>query len=205
MPIKLYYVHDPMCSWCWAFRPALVSLLEGLPRQIKLVRLLGGLAPDSEEAMPQETRRYVQGHWQTIQDQVPETKFNYDFWSNCEPRRSTYPACRAVIAARLQSEEFDEAMTLAIQQAYYLQARNPSLSSTLIELSEELGLDKDKFMLDLQSLETDEVLRLEIKQSRRLGLNHFPGLLLENKDKLFNINISYLNSEIMLQEINRFI
>ena len=21
--VTLYYIHDPMCSWCWAFRPVL--------------------------------------------------------------------------------------------------------------------------------------------------------------------------------------
>ena len=26
----LYYVHDPMCSWCWAFRPVLLELRDKL-------------------------------------------------------------------------------------------------------------------------------------------------------------------------------
>ena len=28
MPKTLYYVHDPMCSWCWAFRLSLNTLIE---------------------------------------------------------------------------------------------------------------------------------------------------------------------------------
>ena len=167
-----------MCSWCWAFRPSLNALLKELPKQINVVRLLGCLAPDSDAPMPDETRAYVQDNWQAIEQKVPGIKFNYDFWTKCKPRRSTYPACRAVIAARSQGKEFDPAMTLSIQQAYYLQARNPSDYLTLIELADELGLDKDKFTEDIKSMETVEILRQEIKQSRRLGLNSFPGLLL---------------------------
>jgi len=199
--VKLYYAHDPMCSWCWAFRPALLDLLGSLPNEIEVIRLLGGLAPNDKETMSKETRLFVQGHWQRIEQQVPKTKFNYDFWLKCEPRRSTYPACRAVIAARYQGEEFDLEMTLPIQATYYLQARNPSLTSTLIELSEEIGLDKAKFALDIRSEETDEILRQEIKQSRRLGLNSFPGLLMEREDKLIRINLKYLNSDSMIKEI----
>ena len=201
MTVKLYYAHDPMCSWCWAFRPALLDLLGSLPNEIEVIRLLGGLAPNDKETMSKETRLFVQGHWQRIEQQVPKTKFNYDFWLKCEPRRSTYPACRAVIAARYQGEEFDLEMTLPIQATYYLQARNPSLTSTLIELSEEIGLDKAKFALDIRSEETDEILRQEIKQSRRLGLNSFPGLLMEREDKLIRINLKYLNSDSMIKEI----
>lgn len=202
MPIKLYYAHDPMCSWCWAFRPSLLLLLEGLPKEIVVVSLLGGLAPDSEEPMPEETRQLVQGHWQVIEQQVPATKFNYDFWTKCEPHRSTYPSCRAVIAARNQGQEFDAKITFAIQQAYYLQARNPSDNSTLIELSNELGLDKDRFAQDINSLETNETLRQEIKLSRRLGLNSFPGLLLDNGEKQLRVNPDYINADAMLERIH---
>lgn len=201
MPIKLYYAHDPMCSWCWAFRPSLFFLLEGLPKEIEVVRLLGGLAPDSEEPMAEETQQLVQGHWQTIEQQVPGTKFNYDFWTKCEPRRSTYPSCRAVIAARNQGQEFETKMTFAIQQAYYLQARNPSDISTLIELSNEFGLDKDRFAQDINSLETNETLQQEIKLSRRLGLNSFPSLLLYNGEKQLRINPDYINADAMLEKI----
>jgi putative protein-disulfide isomerase len=55
------------------------------------------------------------------------------------PRRSTYAACRAVIAARRQNPGYEEKMILAIQQAYYLEARNPADSHTLIELASEIG------------------------------------------------------------------
>lgn len=201
MSVRLYYVHDPMCSWCWAFRPALNTLLAGLPKHIEVIRLLGGLAPDNDAPMPEETRLLVQGHWHAIEQQVPETKFNYDFWINCMPRRSTYPACRAVLAAQKQGNEFDPAMTLAIQQAYYLQARNPSDYATLIELAEEIGLNKDRFAEEVTSAKTNERLRQDIKQSRRLGLNSFPGLLLETAEQQIRIAPDYLNAEAMLEKI----
>ena len=42
-------------------------------------------------------------------------------------------------------------MTLAIQKAYYMQARNPSDYETLIELAGEIGADKTKFSKDITS------------------------------------------------------
>lgn len=194
-----------MCSWCWAFRPSLLSLLSGLPKEIELIRLLGGLAPDDEEPMSEETRLFVQGHWQAIQERVPGTKFNYDFWNNGVPRRSTYAACRAVIAARCQGQKLDDEMTFAIQKAYYLQARNPSDYSTLIALSGELGMDKDKFEQDIKSSATEEILLREINECRRLKLNSFPGLLLINDEKQTRIRPDYLNAKIMLGKINDLI
>ncbi len=204
MSDKLYYAYDPMCSWCYAFRPTFNTLIEKLPKQLEVISLLGGLAVDSDKPMPEETQAFVKANWQRIEEQVPGTKFNYDFWKHCQPRRSTYPACRAVIAAREQGEEYDLEMIYAIQQAYYLQARNPSDITTLCELAVEIGLDKDKFANDIQSLEVDEMLRQEIKQSRRLGLNSFPGFLLETANQSVRIDPDYLTIDVMLEKINRY-
>jgi putative protein-disulfide isomerase len=54
--------------------------------------------------------------------------------------RSTYPACRAVIAAKNQADKFELPMINIIQKAYYLQEKNPSKDETLIKLSISIGL-----------------------------------------------------------------
>ena len=199
--MKLYYVHDPMCSWCWAFRPVYMELRTKLPANIEFIRLLGGLAPDSNKLMSKEVRDYVIGNWRRIQQVIPETKFNYDFWTKCQPRRSTYPSCRAVIAARLQGEQYDEIMTFAIQQAYYLQARNPSNNETLIELAEEIELNKNKFENDLMSDAVEQELKQELKLARELQLNSFPGLLLIKNVEHIHINPDYHNVNIILDRL----
>ncbi|MBK31290.1 MAG: DsbA family protein [Legionellales bacterium] len=203
MPKTLYYVHDPMCSWCWAFRLSLNTLIEELPKEINIIRLLGGLAPDSDLPMPENTREYVLQNWRAIEKQVPETKFNYDFWEKCKPRRSTYPACRAVIAARKQKDVFDTAMTLAIQEAYYLEARNPSDYETLINLAEEIGADKNKFSKDVRSTETDKILEEEIQQSKSLDLKSLPSLLFIDGERKIRIEPDYLDAQVMLDQIVR--
>ena len=190
-----------MCSWCWAFRPSMDELIEKLPKEINVIRLLGGLAPDSDIPMPDNIREYVLENWRAIEKKVPKTKFNYNFWKECAPRRSTYPACRAVIAARKQKKIFDKEMTLAIQKAYYLNARNPSDYETLIELAEEIGADKNKFSEDVISSETDRILKEEIQQCKKLDLNSLPSLLFIDEEKEIRIKPEYLNVDNMLNRI----
>ena len=202
--MKLYYVHDPMCSWCWAFRPVLHEITQQLPDKITLIRLLGGLAPDSDDPMPEKTRDYVIDNWQRIQEQVPGTQFNYDFWDKCQPRRSTYPACRAVIAARQQGDQFDEEMTLAIQKAYYLQARNPSDNETLVELAGEILPDKKQFNEDILSESIHQKLMQEIHIARNLQLNSFPSLLLVKDSQSFPIEHDYNDADKIIKNIYQY-
>jgi len=175
----LYYVHDPMCSWCWAFVPTWAKIKQALQDRLEIRYVLGGLAPDSTEIMPEEMRNTISGYWKNIEVRVPGTQFNYDFWTECEPKRSTYPSCRAVIAARKQKPEAELAMIRAIQEGYYLQAKNPSDADILIQLSQDLGLDPVQFAEDLASEETNETLHKDMSFGASIGAQGFPSLVLQ--------------------------
>jgi len=199
---KLYYIHDPMCSWCWAFRPVWTAVQAELPDTIHVKYLLGGLAPDSDAPMSAETQTIIHRHWQTIEKRVPGTCFNYDFWATCQPRRSTYPACRAVIAARLQQPDLEDSMLVSIQQAYYLQARNPSDDDVLIDLAAALNLDRERFVHDLNSPECMAILMREIQQSRRIGAQGFPSLVVAQGDHFQPIPIDYNHADVIIRHIS---
>jgi len=190
-----------MCSWCWGFVPVLKRLLENLPADIRVRRLLGGLAVDSDQPMPVDLQQTIEATWHRIQESIPGTQFNFDFWTRCAPRRSTWPACRAVIAARMQGDEFDVRMTRAVQLAYYTQARNPSDDSTLIELADELGLDTQVFAEALVSEAVQQQLLAEIELSRQLHATGYPSLILKAGTAVWPIPIDYNDSAPMLEMI----
>ena len=199
--ITLYYVHDPMCSWCWGFEPVRKQLFEALADKLNIQSLVGGLAPDSDLAMPKEMQNILQQTWQKIQQTIPGTQFNFDFWTQCSPRRSTYPSNRAIIAAKLQNKKNVSLMSLKIQQAYYLQAKNPSDNSTLIQLANELNLDIVRFTQDLTSNTVQQLLLDEIALARSLGGNSFPSLILKKDEQLIPISLDYNNVTSMLEQI----
>jgi putative protein-disulfide isomerase len=200
--MKLYFILDPMCSWCWGFRSAFERLRPALPEQVQIQYVMGGLAQDSDEPMPKKTRDYVQSQWKLVSNDTG-AEFNWDFWQRCEPRRSTYPACRAVIATGLQNEDARAKMIYAIQRAYYLDAKNPSDLDTLIECATEIGLDTQKFTEDMQSAQTDQLLKDELDLRRQLGVTGFPSLRLEVNGLMHDIDIDYRNPASMLQQINK--
>ena len=204
----LYYFHDPMCSWCWGFRPTWINLQKHLPQNIKVETVLGGLAPDNDQPMPQIMRAMLQDTWRKIHDELG-TEFNFDFWTQNIPRRSTYPACRAVIAASLQGSEGE--MIYAIQQAYYLRALNPSDDSVLLQVAEEMGLDTEQFKLALNSKETQSSLNKQIVLAENGMVQGYPSLVFqysepsgqgEEKINQYPIPLNYKRYEVMLERIN---
>lgn len=88
----LYYVHDPMCSWCWAFVPVWQQVQEQLAEwPVRIEYLLGGLAADSDVPMPEDMQHMLQATWRRIQQHVPGTEFNFAFWTDCQPVVQFWP------------------------------------------------------------------------------------------------------------------
>lgn len=204
-PPTLYYVHDPMCSWCWAFRPAWQAVQAEIADEIAIRRLVGGLAPDSDQPMKQEMQQSLQGIWRQIQESVPGTEFNFDFWTKCQPRRSTYPACRAVLSAFDMDPQSEEAMIHGIQQAYYLNAQNPSDIDTLTQVAEQIGLDGKTFEHLLTSEHIEQTLQNHLRAVQAMGVWGFPSLYLQLGERLERINIDYNSPGAIVAQIQAMI
>ncbi len=218
MKTTLFYLHDPMCSWCWGFRPVWdeiqVKLRNEFP-ELNLVYVAGGLAPDCDDPMPLEMCSAIEGYWKRIATELGAT-FNHAFWTENTPRRSTYLACRAVLAAKRQHREHQ--MVDAIQQGYYLRAMNPSDEEVLIQLAGEVFDQKrasvDQFCTDLRATAIDQELQQGIRQCRQFqdqGLaGGFPSLVLsvsekDNEGSCYGINIDYKDAQGVLAQIASYL
>lgn len=214
MKATLFYLHDPMCSWCWGFRPVWDEIQGKLKNEfpdLDVIYIAGGLAPDCDEPMPITMRTAIEGYWKRIATELGTT-FNHAFWAENTPRRSTYLACRAVLAAKRQGLEHD--MVDAIQKGYYVRAMNPSDEAVLIQLAGEvLAQDSDaldQFCTDLRSASIEQELLKNITQCRQFQdqgvAGGFPSLVLcllaKDKEKqLLRIEIDYKDANAVLLQV----
>lgn len=191
-----------MCSWCWGYRPVSDRLIAALPTNVDLRKIVGGLAPDSDAPMPADLQEKLPQAWQRIQDMLG-TEFNFDFWTKCQPRRSTYPACRAVLAAGEQGRYDD--MIDAIQRAYYLRAMNPSDLDTLEMLAAELALDEVQFADDIRSPQIEDALQQQVALARRSPIDGFPSLVLERGGQQVSVHRDYRDHRPTLAHIDEIL
>lgn len=198
--MKLVYVMDPMCSWCWAFSPALQQVLNQHP-SLDVHYVMGGLAPDSDQPMPPAQREQIESIWSTIAEKTG-TVFNHDFWHQCEPRRSTYPACRAVISAEHIKPGSAADMISAVQHAYYLHAKNPSDENTLLAAAENIGLDKAAFQKALHSEHTEAQLQQHFQIAHMLQANGFPSVYLsKSTGECVAVSQGYCDADTLIQRV----
>ncbi len=199
---KLYYIHDPMCSWCYAFSKIIQRLEDIIKNDIEVIYVSAGLASHSDNEMPKHMQNYIINTWHTINSQLG-IDFNFDFWSKNKAKRSTYLSCQACIVARKYDKE--KQMIKAIQKAYYLNAKNPSNIDILCECASKVGIDKTKFQKELISKEIISIFKNDLLLKEKLNINSFPSLILFTNNNYYQISIDYKDENIILDQINNII
>lgn len=201
--MQLLYVMDPMCSWCWAFSPTIQAIKKQFP-ELTIQYVMGGLAADSDSTMPLEQQKTIQSIWHQIETKTG-TQFNYDFWTQCTPRRSTWRACRAIIVAEQLQPGSASTMAQAVQQAYYLEAKNPSDSSVLTALATSIGIDATEFAIQLDAENTHQQLKQHMMISQQLDVSGFPALRAVKDQQAIRVSDGYCSSEEVIKRLQEII
>jgi len=204
-PYTLFYISDPMCPWCWAFREPWETLRARVAGRDDFRRrvVLGGLAQDSDDVMTPEQMDKARNTWAHIRD-VTGAVFNMDFWRINQPRKSTYPACRATIAAGFQRDTGRREMFYAIQQAYYVDARNPADLDVLAAIATEIGLDATQLVSDMQSEPVHARLTSDFVIRDRFQISGFPSIVVSSDTNAWALTMGYCDETTLISNWESF-
>ncbi|OCQ23839.1 hypothetical protein A7985_07835 [Pseudoalteromonas luteoviolacea] len=199
--MRFLYVMDPMCGWCYGFQPELEQFLRKYP-SAHVDWIMGGLAPDTNQPMPEELRQTISAYWHQIESKT-QVSFNHDYWQLNTPYRATYLACRAVIAAQRISKSNAQKMVKAIQSAYYQHAKNPSLKETLIECANSIEISGDDFVKTLNAQETEALFQQHLGIAQQLRVSGFPALFyIDKKNQAYPLTLGFCKAEVLMQRFN---
>lgn len=200
--MRFLYVMDPMCGWCYGFQPELEQFLSN-HSSVEVDWIMGGLAPDTAQPMDDDLKQTISSYWYQIEEHAQVT-FNHKFWALNTPYRSTYPACRAVIAAESLLEKSAQKMVKAIQSAYYLEAKNPSLQETLSVCSISIGLESNQFLDVLTSEQTELSLQQHLSITHQLQVTGFPALFyINNTNQAYPLTLGFCQAATLEEQFHQ--
>jgi putative protein-disulfide isomerase len=188
--MRLIYVADPMCSWCYGFGPQLADLRKrlaetlGAPAPVTLIT--GGLRPGQREPMAADKRDEILHHWHAVAersgmpfDQSPAVAmrrdgFVYEYWA--------------------EDDERVLAVFHAIQHAFYAEGRDTTQADVLRDVALANGVEAEHFDAVFDTDALREETREDFRLSRRWGITGFPSLLAEQGGTLYQIGRGYAPS-----------
>lgn len=173
--VRATWFTDPACPWSWAAEPVRLRLEREAGEQVRWGVAMAGLAREfpapagvalewldaaAASGMPVDVRGWLQA-----------------------PARSSHPACLAVCAA---AEQGDPASYLrALRIGFAVTRRRLDSAAPFLEVAGEVGLDIDRFKIDLGSHAILERFDAQRERGRELAAGpgpRLPALLVEAPD-----------------------
>jgi len=196
----LYYFGDPMCSWCWGFKPVLEQVDREYP-ELRRVTVMGGLRAGEEIPMGDDLARMIESAWERIGEATGQP-FNHALWETQRPLATTLPACKAVLTARVLDAEREWRYMVAMFEAYFTRALDPSRRETHLQVARELGFPAAEFEASLDSAAVEEALAKDLAMTRRYGVTGFPTAVLSVGGDNYLIAPGYQPIESVRRAIN---
>lgn len=194
----LFYIGDPMCSWCYGFSPQLDSVLQVYPN-LAFEVVVGGLRAEGKETVG-SLSSFLKEHWQEIHLKTGRP-FRYDILDNTRLVYNTEPACRAVVAVRSVSPQHTYSYFKALQTAFYEENLDPTSLSTFLFLAEKMNIDPVRFEKHFESpVIINETLR-DFQLTQTLHVNGFPSLVALINGKLHRISSGYTSAENIIHSL----
>lgn len=183
--MKLIYIGDPMCSWCYGFGKSLAAALKALPG-LELEIVVGGVRNRSTELLDEAGKQFRLAHWERVKA-LTGLPFNRTAFLAREGFvYDTEPVCRAVVAARrLVGAEPLLSVFRALQHAFYVDGRDTTDMLTLSEVAATAlqAMQYPAATEAMLALMRDPAVvaetQAEIRRARALGARSFPTLLVD--------------------------
>ena len=206
MPV-LVYGFDPLCGWCFGFRPVLEGLRRAFAGQVRWEVVCGGLVTGSRER-PIRDMAVFQRRGMAAVELRTAARFGAPFIERVLLRGDwvsrSEPGCRAVLWAQ-ESAGPEAALSLGSElcRLFYEDGRLPDDAETVHSAARSAGLDAAAFVAAWASPEAKASAARRMTAAREEGITTYPSLFLRTPEGLLTLAEGYLPLDEAQRRVER--
>ncbi len=194
----LYYIGDPMCSWCYGFGPELDSVLAAYPNA-KFEMIMGGLRPGGNESMD-DLRDFLTDHWKEVELRTGQ-KFNHGILKKSGFMYDTEPACKAVTLVRKLFPRHEYMFFKKLQYAFYHDNESPLSVDTYKAILQSLKLETKDFEKLIYKDDAKDFVNQDFEKARAMGVTGFPTLIAKINGKFYKLSNGYSEAKSIINRL----
>jgi putative protein-disulfide isomerase len=206
--MKLVFVGDPMCSWCYGFGKELSALAARHP-ELALEIVVGGVRAGATDVLDDSGKQFRLGHWARVEENSGLPFNRKAFLARENFVYDTEPVCRAVVTARHLAPQADLLPVFrALQHAFYADGLDTTdgevLARVAVAALREQGdtLDDAAFHAAWSHPAMIAVTQAEFAQARAMGIRSFPALLLDTGGQRIEISPGYAHVDQLERQLD---
>lgn len=179
--MKVVYVYDALCGWCYGFSPVMEKFYERHKDEIEFEVISGGMIKGNRIGPIGEVAGYIRQAYKEVEE-ATGVKFGRPFVKGVlEKGTAVFTSIPPAVALSVfKSRKPEKAIYFAmeIQKAIYKEGIDPSNNEAYGRIAAEFGLNKHKFVEDMEKAKFLELAKEDFHQAALYGVRSFPTVLL---------------------------
>ena len=180
-PMKIVYVYDALCGWCYGFSPVMEDFYYRYKDEVDFEVISGGMIKGNRIGPIGEVAPYIKHAYKDVEERTG-VKFGQAFLKDVLEEGSTvFTSIPAAVALSVfKSEKPDKALLFAkrIQKAIYYDGIDPSNNEAYGRIAEEFGFNKKSFVDKMETARFLEKAKEDFHQAALMGVRGFPTVFL---------------------------
>lgn len=198
MKVRVVFVTDPMCSWCWGMADDFDKSLQTLDEQVDFDLMLGGINTHGTQPIGDYGRRFLFRLWREVADTTGQ-KFGFQLPD--EYIHNSARTCLAIEAMRELSGTIPFGYLHSLQRRFFVYAEDITQEQLLVTQAVDFGADETLFRQIMNAPGTLERVRFQFENATLFGTQALPSLLVEQDGRLQLLAGGYVDAEMFKQII----
>tara|TARA_R100001369_G_scaffold22674_2_gene41325 strand:+ start:28506 stop:29144 length:639 start_codon:yes stop_codon:yes gene_type:complete len=183
----IYYVYDPLCSWCYGFSPVMKKLKNSYDNEFNFEVISGGMQSGDRKQPVSVIRDYLKGAYKNVTERTG-VEFGDKFMKVLDDGTRILDSIPPSIALSIIKElKPEETLNFAaiIQEAIYYDGMDWNLVEAYFPYLEKYNIDPDEFMKKFEDPFYKEKTLEDFKLASNFGVTGFPTVILKKDDKYY--------------------
>ncbi len=209
--IRVIYVYDALCGWCYGFSKVIHSFYENHQAEFTFEVLSGGMMTGDRVGTIDQIAPFIKTAYRTVEE-TTGIKFGEPYLKHLEAGTMILNSEKPAIALSVFKSYFPEkAIPFAhdLQDAMYFEGRDANEDDLYRYLAVNFGIDPDDFEEKMTQESFLDAARYDFSLAKQLQVTGFPAVLVEaGKSSFYLIAKGYtdidtleLRMENVLKEI----
>jgi len=193
--MKVIYVYDALCGWCYGFSPVMSEFHEKYQDSLDFEVISGGMITGNRIGPIGEVAAYIGKAYKDVEN-ATGVKFGESFLNETMAEgdaifTSIPPAIALSVFKRTHPEEA-VAFAAALQKAIYYNGIEPENFEAYGEIATEFGLDATEFVEKMKDPIYRQAAEEDFRKSAALGVSGFPSVFIESDGNYYKIGSGYM-------------
>ncbi len=202
--MKITYVYDALCGWCYGFSPIMAQLYKKYKDSIIFDVVSGGMITGGRIGPIGEVAPYISWAYKDVEKACHvtfgEVFLNQTLKTGTAIFTSIPPAV-ALSIFKIQKPEESIAFAARLQKAIYYEGIEPENLNEYGKLAAEFGLDSVNFTTQMNNPENVTLAEADFGFSSAMGVNGFPTVFIEKNNKWYVLARGYMSFEKIEQNL----